>query len=166
MIPEYYVLAGSVLALLYLAYALHQRNKIAIANRDDWQDLNTMMRNLYDDNDGLKADLHRASKHIALLQSVNNNLKASVEDMHHHKTELMDQMSKLQRALDGMEQELCYINTPSTRPEPTPDELDEWYESQAKPEEDKQATPPVPPHIDMFNTIRDMFDPSKNGPKS
>lgn len=164
MIPEYYVLAGSVLALFYLAYALHQRNKIATANRDDWQDLNTMMRNLYDDNDGLKADLHRASKHIALLQSVNNNLKSSVEDMHHHKTELMEQMSKLQRTLDSMEQELHYIKNPSTRPAPTPDELDDWYESQAKPEE--APTTPPPPHLDLFNTIRDMFDPSKNEPKS
>jgi predicted nucleic acid-binding Zn-ribbon protein len=153
MIPEYIIMIGSIAALIWLAVALQRRTNYEVSQRADWQDLNEMMSKVYHDNDNLRSDLHRAGKQVALLQSVNANLKSTVEDMYHGKQQLLEEMNKLTRAMDGLEQQIAYMTSP---PDPaneiTSDDLDEWYESQAKSEDNK-----VPPSTDLFNTLRDTF---------
>lgn len=147
---------SSVIALLSLAYGLHLRTKLETSNREDWQDLNQMMREVYSQNDALKADLHRAGKHVALLESVNRNLKNTVDDMSHAKNELMDKLSTLERSMDGLLAEIEYMkNPPPPQAEPTEDELDEWYTQQA--DSDKPKLPGVSP---LFAAIRDAFTPT------
>lgn len=153
MIPEYAIMVTSIAALLYLAVALQRRTAREAASREDWQDLNDMMTKVYRDNDGLRSDLQRAAKHLDLLQSVNGNLKNTIDDLSVHKQDLLNELSIIKRAMDGLEQQLAYATSPPPEQEaPTSDDLDEWYESQAAPEESK-----VPPSTDLFNTLRDTF---------
>ena len=75
--PEYFIMLMSIVALFGLAYGLHRRNLRSAQEQEQeaWMDLNTMMKDVYAQNDALKSDLHQAGKHVALLQSVNQNLK-------------------------------------------------------------------------------------------
>lgn len=146
MIPEYIIMTGSITALAFIALLVQRHSLLNSANREDWQDLNEMMSRLYHDNDGLRADLQRAAKQVALLQSVNGNLKNTIDDLSLHKTELIDEMSKLKRAIDNLEHE---INCPP-EPQPDLDELDSWQD------EDRSH---IPPSTDLFKAISSSFFP-------
>ena len=148
MIPEYIIMIGSVTALALIALLVQRHSLLNNTNREDWEDLNEMMSRLYQDNDGLRSDLQRAAKQVALLQSVNGNLKNTIDDLSLHKTELIDEMSKLKRAIDNLEHEI------SCPPEPQPDldELDSWKD------EDKSH---LPPSTDLFKAISSSFLPPK-----
>ena len=155
MIPEYNIMIGRIVALIALAVALQRRTRYEVSQREDWQDLNEMMSKVYRDNDGLRSDLHRAGKQVSLLQSVNANLKSTVEDMYHGKQQLIDEMNKLQRAMDALELQIAYLTNPPVEPEPTSDDLDEWYESQNAAEDRSH----IPPSTDLFNAITSAFQP-------
>lgn len=155
--PEYFISLLSIVALLGLAYGLHRRNLRSARERDmdAWTDLNSMMKDVYAQNDSLKSDLHQAGKHVTLLQAVNQNLKNTVEDMSHAKSELLDELKKLERSMDALHAELEYVkNPPPPQPEPTSDDLDEWYESQNKSDAPNNG---MKGESDIFKAIRDAF---------
>lgn len=146
MLLEYATAVLLILVMTTIVMLINHKRSLLRVQQEDWQDLNNMMSKVYADNDALRNDLQRAAKHVHLLQSVNNNLKNTIDDLSEHKNDLISQMNGLLRALDSFEQEIHALKHPETIPLPHPndDELDEWDDT-------------VPPSTDLFSSIASAF---------
>jgi len=131
---EYIIAILSIIALALVVKIAIMQSQKKISDSNAWSDLNTMLEDLYQNNDTLKQDLHLSAQKLKLTGAVQDTLKLSVETMFHANAELITNLentvkacSKLERVCDALQHELHYHKNPEETVS-FPDDLNDWIE--------------------------------------
>ena len=148
MIPEMTILLLSVFALMYIAViaARQQWNKNKLV---EYSELHDLMDKVYNENETLRSDLYKAGKHLTMLETVNNNLKLTIDNLSAAKADVINEIDALRGTIKLMQDEVTKI---TREIEPTIDEMEEWAE-QAKINENERCQHT----LDLFKSINSHF---------
>lgn len=125
------VLAAMGCIALYIDRRSSLRDSDGFIALDDYiTDLDSRNKRLWKRNTDLE-------KEVRLHKSVKDMLKDQIDFVINEKDALQQAQESLHRALAGLQQEIAFLKNPPDQPDLTPDELEDWQQSEA------QAVPPA-----------------------
>lgn len=151
MIPEITITLLSIAALMYIA-VIAARQSWDKQKQYEYNELHDMMDRVYNENEMLRSDLYKAGKHLTMLETVNNNLKLTIDNLSAAKADVLNEIDALRGTIKLMQDEVTKM---SREIEPTIDEMEEWVE-QAKINENERCQHT----LDLFKSINSHFTPN------